>query len=105
MPQANSHIQRVSSIILRYGLAVASIGAALGLALLLNRYNFRGLADPLFLCAIAIAAWYAGPGPAILALAFSFLTLDYFFIEPLYSLRMTSEDIPHFVIFVLFALL
>jgi PAS domain S-box-containing protein len=103
MVPSSSHLQKVSSIVLRYGLAVASIGIALGLALLLSRYNIRGLADPLFLCAIAITAWYAGPGPAILALAFSFLTFDYLFIEPLYSLYMTSRDVPRFVVFVLFA--
>jgi PAS domain S-box-containing protein len=105
MVRLSSHLQKVSPIVLRYGLGVASVGVALGLALLLNRYNFRGLADSLFLCGIAITAWYAGPGPAILALVFSFLTFDYFFIEPLYSLYMTSQDLPRFVIFVLFAVL
>jgi PAS domain S-box-containing protein len=44
-----------------------------------------------------------GAGPAIFALAFSFLIDDYFFIEPLYSFSMTSEDIPHFLVFALFA--
>ena len=87
----------------RYGLAVGSVAISLGLALLLERYDFRGLADPLFLFAIAITAWYAGLGPAVLALLFSFLIFDYFFIEPLYSFYVTRADIPHFVVFVAFA--
>jgi len=32
---------------LRYGLAIVSVIAALGGAVLLNRYNFHGLAEPL----------------------------------------------------------
>jgi PAS domain S-box-containing protein len=86
-----------------YGLAVLSVSVALGVSLLLNLYDFRGFTDPLFLVAIAITAWYASLGPAIFALVSSFLTVDFFFIEPVYSLRMTSEDIPHFIIFALFA--
>jgi PAS domain S-box-containing protein len=103
MSLSDSFATRTLPAILRYGLAVVSVAIALGVALLLNRYNFRGLADPLFLLAIAITSWYAGLGPAIFTLVFSFLTFDYFFIDPAYSLYMTSEDVPHFVIFVLFA--
>jgi PAS domain S-box-containing protein len=87
----------------RYGLAVFSVCAALAVSLLLNRFGFRGLADLLFVLAIAITSWYADAGPALLALVSSFLIDDYFFIEPIYSLRMTSEDIPHFLVFALFA--
>jgi PAS domain S-box-containing protein len=86
-----------------YGLAVLSVSVALGGSLLLNLYDFRGFADPLFWVAIAITAWYATLGPAIFALVSSFLIVDFFFIPPVYSLRMTSEDIPNFIIFTLFA--
>ncbi len=88
-----------------YGLAALSVSAALGVSLLLSHYDFRDLADLLFVLAIAITSWYAAPGPAIFALVCSFLTVDYFFIEPIYSFRMTSEDIPHFIVFAIFALL
>jgi PAS domain S-box-containing protein len=93
------------SAIQGYGLAVLSVCTALSVSLLLNYYNLRGLADLLFVLAIAITSWYADPGPALLALVSSFLIDDYFFIEPLYSFRMTSEDIPHFLVFALFATL
>ena len=53
--------------------------------------------------AIAIVVWYAGLGPAILAFALSFLALDYFFIPPIHSFDITSADIPHLAIFILFA--
>jgi PAS domain S-box-containing protein len=101
--QRGPRLPKALSPIRQYGLAVLSVCVSLGGALLLERYNFRGFADSLFLFSIAITAWYSGPGPAIFALISSFLTVDYFFIEPLYSLRMTSEDIPHFLIFAVFA--
>jgi PAS domain S-box-containing protein len=88
-----------------YGLAVLSVASALGVSLLLDHYKFRDFSDLLFVLAIAIVSWYAEPGPALVALFSSFLTDDYFFIEPLYSFRMTTEDIPHFVVFALFATL
>jgi hypothetical protein len=51
----------------RHGLAVVSVAVALGAALLLNRYHVRDVGFPLFLFAIAVSAWYAGPAPGILA--------------------------------------
>jgi K+-sensing histidine kinase KdpD len=97
--------RRVTSVVLRYGLAVVSVCIALSGALLLGRYNFPDVADPLFLFAIAITVWYAGRGPAIFALVLSSLANSYFFIEPIYSIAITRSDIPHFIIFILFALL
>jgi len=105
MPEAEILLRRVASVMLRYGLAVASVCIALTGALLLSRYGFPDVADLLFLFSIAIAVWYAGRGPAILALVLSALANAYFFIEPIYSIAITRSDIPHFVIFVLFALL
>jgi PAS domain S-box-containing protein len=103
MLEREPQLPKPLSTIQRYGLAVLSVCVASGVALLLRRYDISGLADPPFLFAIGIAVWYAGVGPAILAFVLSFLSLDYFFIPPLYSLYMTTEDIPHFVLFLLFA--
>jgi PAS domain S-box-containing protein len=100
-PNLELHIAR--SPVLRYGLAVLSVSVALGASLLLERFHFRNVADPLFLFAIAIAVWYAGTGPAILAVVLSGMADTYFFIEPIYSIYITRADVPHFVIFVLFA--
>jgi hypothetical protein len=59
--------QFAHSPVMRYGLAVASFAIALGLALLAQRYGFRNVEVPLFLFAITVTVWYAGGGPAILA--------------------------------------
>jgi PAS domain S-box-containing protein len=103
MARSNLELQIARSPVLRYGLAVLSVSVALGGSLLLERFHFRNVADPLFLFAIAIAVWYAGIGPAMLAVVLSGLADTYFFIEPIYSLYITHDDLPHFVIFVLFA--
>src|SRR5580700_1049010 len=103
MARSNLELQVARSPVLRYGLAVLSVSVALGGSLLLERFQFRNVADPLFLLAIAVTVWYAGIGPATLAVVLSGLGDTYFFIEPIYSLYITRDDIPHFVIFVLFA--
>jgi PAS domain S-box-containing protein len=89
--------------ILRYGLTVGSVALALGLALLLERYNFRGVEFPLFLFAIAVTVWYAGLLPGVLAVVLSSLAFNYYFTEPLYTLYVSRVDVPYYVVFVLFA--
>jgi PAS domain S-box-containing protein len=89
--------------ILRYGLAVVSVALALGLALLLERYSFRGVEFPLFLFAIAISVWYAGLWPGVLAVVLSSLAFNYFFTEPLYTFYVARVDVPYYVVFILFA--
>ena len=89
----------------RYGLAVLSVSVALGIGLLAKLYHISGMADSLFLLALAISAWYAGLGPAILAFFLSGFAYDYFFIEPFYSIYISRADVPRFVVFILFALL
>ena len=91
--------------VLKYGLAVVVVSMGLAVALLLDHYNFIGVADPLFLFSIALTVWFAGPGPGLLAVVLSGLALTYFFIEPIYSLAIRPAEFPHFVIFLLFALL
>jgi PAS domain S-box-containing protein len=90
---------------LRYGLAAASSAIALGLALLAQHYGFRNVEFPLFLFVIALTAWFAGVGPAILAVVFSSLVFNYFFTEPLYSFYVTRAELAYYVAFVVFALL
>src|ERR1700682_5122373 len=103
MARSNLELQIARSPVLRYGLAVFSVSVALGGSLLLERFQCRNVPDPLFSFAIPITVWYAGIGPAILAVVLSGLADTFFFIEPIYTLYMTRDDLPHFVIFVLFA--
>ena len=82
-----------------------SVATALGAALLLERYGFRGVELPLFLFAIALTVWYGGVGHAILAVVSSGLAFDFFFTDPRYSLYVTSSEVPYYLSFISFALL
>ena len=72
---------------LRYGVAVASVGAALLLSVLL-----RALVQEnpflLFFAAVVFSAWFGGAGPALLAIFLSAVAVSYFFIPPLGSLEV-----------------
>ena len=89
----------------RYGLAVVSVAAAVGLASLARSYGIHHVQFTLFLLAIVVIAWYGGAGPAATSLILSCLAYAYFFEEPIFSAAVRREDIPQYVLFVLFALL
>lgn len=93
------------STIQDYGLAVLSVSAALGGALLTERFHVRDVGVPLFLFAVAVTAWYGGAGAAVVALLLSCLGFDYFFVEPLHTLYISSSNLPYFVVFAAFATL
>jgi K+-sensing histidine kinase KdpD len=90
--------------ILRYGLAVGSVALGTVAAFFLDNYHFRGVEYPLFLFAIAMTVWYAGVGPAILAVVLSSLFFNYYFTEPRFSFYVTRTDVPYYLMFILFAL-
>jgi PAS domain S-box-containing protein len=67
-------------VVWRYGLAVGSVGIALGVALFFGRgFDIRG---SLFLTAVALTAWFGGMVPGLTALLLSVVSLGYFF-QPL----------------------
>ncbi len=103
--QRKPRLANLLSTIRRYGLAVFSDSVALGGALLLERLSFRDVEVPLFLFAVAVAAWYGGAGAAVLALLLSCVSFDYFFVEPIYTLEISTSDIPYYIVFACFALL
>src|SRR6202140_5168381 len=105
MARPNLQLQFTHSPVLRYGLGVSSFAIAWGWALLAQRYGFRNVEVPLLLFAVAVTAWYAGPGPAALAVVLSIAFFDYFFTEPRYTFYVTSSDIPYLIVFISFALL
>src|SRR5262249_13359835 len=78
---------------------------ALGISLFLFNHGFHGIEFPLFLIAITLTIWYAGITPAILALVLSALAFDYYFIQPYRSLYITLDDVPYYLVFILFALM
>jgi PAS domain S-box-containing protein len=94
---------RLLSAIQSYGLAVLAVSVALGGALLLARYNFRGVEFPVFLFAIVITVWYARLPAAILAVVLAALGFNYFFTEPFHTLYVTRSELPYYFAFILFA--
>jgi PAS domain S-box-containing protein len=105
MPRLDFNFQKGPSVVLRYGLAVASFGVALGLALLAQGYAFRNVEVPLFLFAVALTAWFAGSGPAAATVVLSIVFFDYFFVPPLHSLEVNVSELPYFAVFIGFAVL
>ena len=105
MAQSNLQLRISGSPILRYSLAVILFVIALGLALLMQRFNFHSVELPLFLFAVAVTAWYAGPGPTAVALVLSIAFFDFFFTEPRYTFYVDASDVPYFVVFISFTLL
>src|SRR5258708_11278925 len=103
MVRPNLQSQIARSPVLRYGLAVTSFVIALSLALLTQRYGFHNVEIPLFLFAVAVTAWYAGSGPAVLAVVLSIAFFDYFFTEPRYSFYVTGSDVHYLIVFISFA--
>jgi PAS domain S-box-containing protein len=93
------------SYLQRYGLAVVSIGVALGISLLLQHFGFRVPSALLLLFAVAISSWYAGAGPAVLAAILSTISFYWYFVEPVHTIYINRSEIPYFVIFAAFAAL
>jgi len=101
----NLALQMVRSPILRYGLSVGCIAIALGLALVLQYYQFRNVELPVLSLAVGIATWYAGVGPSVVAILLSTACFNYFFGEPLHSFHVSARDLPSFFTFVAWAVI
>ena len=88
---------------IRYGFSVVCVAAALAVALTSRQYGYHPSQSQLFDFAIIAVAWNAGLGPSLLAAALSAACFNYFFIDPLYSFEISVREIPHFLLFVVFA--
>jgi PAS domain S-box-containing protein len=96
-------MQKPLSAIQSYGLAILTVSVALAAALLLQRYNFRGVEFTVFLLAIVVTVWYGRMQAGAFALILAALVFNYFFTEPLHTLYVTRAEIPYYFIFVFFA--
>ncbi len=67
---------------MRYGVALASVGLALGFKLLLDPLTIQDTPFLLTFGAIMVSAWYGGLGPGLLATVLAALIADYFFLHP-----------------------
>ena len=91
-------------IVLRYGVAIGAVAAALAGALLLQRFFEITPAVSLFLCGVLFAASFGGLGPGLLAIALSLLAFDYCLRPPLHSLVERSNDVLRLILFAVAAL-
>ncbi len=81
-----------------YGIAILLVTAAVIISPW-PALHLETAAASLFLCAVMISAWLGGLGPGLPAIVLSCLAFNYYFVEPLYSFAIKSEEIPRFVIF------
>jgi PAS domain S-box-containing protein len=89
------------SLARRYGLALVSVAAALGLARAFIHFHLPQPFAAFALTAIAVTFWYAGTAPGILAAVLSSLVRSYFF-EPITD---TQARLIYDLVFLVFALL
>jgi len=102
MSKFGTSARRSTSFVLRYGLAVLSVAAALSITQLLRTY-FEPTPNSLFFCAIVISSWFGGLGPGLLSGILSVWVIDYYFISPRYILAVNPEDVPRLAVFLISA--
>jgi C4-dicarboxylate-specific signal transduction histidine kinase len=104
MFRSNPLLGRKPPAIWSHGIAVLSVAVALFITQW-PALHLETAPASLFLCAVMFSAWLGGVGPGLLATVLSCLALSYYFLEPLHSFAVNSDEMPRLVIFVLAALL
>lgn len=90
--------------VLRYAVAVLTVGAALLATLMLPPLRERSHSS-LFFAAVVVASWFGGLGPGLLAVALSAWAIDYFLVPPALVLVVGLEDVVRIAVFLLVAFL
>lgn len=75
--------------LLPYGVAIVSVGLGLGLTQLLLPWLSPNITS-LFFMAVMVSAWYGGWRAGLLSTILATLSINYFFNEPLYSLKVIN---------------
>ena len=102
MSKFETSTRHITSVVLRYGLAVLSVVAAFSITQLLRTY-FEPTPNSLFFCAIVASGWFGGLGPGLLSGLLSVGVIDYYFIFPRYTLGINPEDVPRLAVFLVSA--
>lgn len=89
-------------IVWRYGFAVVTVAVALVITRSLQTYTDI---TPLFYAAIVLTAWFGGMGPGLLAVVLAEFSIDYYFVEPLYTLGLGPKSFSFLVVFGFLAVL
>ncbi len=84
-------LKGIRSLLTPYAVALLTVGSALLLTLLLQPL-LKPTIFLLFFAAVAVSAWDSGMKAGLLATALSTLAVSYFFLEPVFSLFITSID-------------
>src|SRR5260370_20808538 len=93
----------IFSVVLRYGIAIASSAVAFTVVFLLQHIQVRDPYGLIFLAAIAVSFWYGGDGSGILAVILSTLALNVFLHSPIGWVYIAPYDLPLFCVYFLFA--
>jgi signal transduction histidine kinase len=97
-------LQGIQSPVARYSLSVLWVAIACGIGLVFQHYGFRSGQWGVFGAALALATWYGGLGPSVVAAVLAVAAFDYFFTEPEYSFAIVRGDLAYFLSFAAFAL-
>ena len=103
VPMDSNFNPRRPSLVLRCGMAVVLVAAALGLTSVLQ--SVVSTAGFLFFyIAVVASAWFGGRWPGWLAVILSALAVEYFFMAPIKSFGLNRESVPVFIEFAASAL-
>lgn len=93
LPSASAAQREGPSRLLRYGVALISVGSIIPVKLSLDPFIDR--VDPFlpFAASVIISAWYGGLGPGLFATFLSALFTSYFFLPPYRSISPTLQTL------------
>ncbi|TMQ29596.1 MAG: DUF4118 domain-containing protein [Planctomycetota bacterium] len=80
------------SQLVRYGAALLAVAIAFLARKFLDPFLGNHHPFTTFYVAVTAVAWYAGLGPALLAIVLSYLAGDYFFISPRYAIDFSTPE-------------
>lgn len=90
--------------VLRYGISVVSVLAALFILLWMQTTLYSIAHVSVFICAVMLSAWFGGTGPGLLAIALSDVAFNYFFLPPVFELGIKNSELPRNLLFTMAAL-
>jgi len=92
-------VRNIRTVLARYAAPFLSVLAAL-LITLAAKSLFATTFYGLFLGAVMFSAWYGGLLPGLAATLLSVLAFDYYFIPPILSWNLTSDELIHLIVIV-----
>jgi signal transduction histidine kinase len=89
-------------VLARYALSVGAVVLATCLRVVLDPLLGDHHPFTIYFAAVAVTAWYAGFGPALLAICLAYFAADWFFITPRFQLNLPHFGIDEFIALVAF---